>query len=382
VGHTIAIDLGSCNSSVAVLDRDEPRILLSNEGGRATPSFVGFVAGERVLVGAAAKRQAVMNPELTVHSLKHLLGRRFDVPDVQRLRARLGFAVVRSPEGLTQVRLAGKDVDPDEIVALLLHRMKRIAEVYLEAAIDGAYVTIPSAYNRIQRERLQAAALRAGLPFRGFFAEAVAAAVWAGAHRRRAEYVAVVDIGGTCEATILAGGGALHARGARCDPTLGGDAFDARIVARLVELLREQGASEIGEDVVALQRLRDAAEVAKVALSREEAVQLSLAALVPGPAGPVGLEYRLTRAELAAITHDLMARVEAPCRAALDQAGIKPAAVGELVVCGGLANLPMVRSRVEQVFEQPAVALAAPEEAVVLGAVVLAHPALHGGDGS
>jgi molecular chaperone DnaK len=375
LGHTIAIDLGTCNTSVAVLEHDQPQVLYNAEGTRLTPSFVAFVERERVLVGAAAKRQAVMNPRQTVFGLKGLIGRRFESPEVQLLQQQLPYELVPSGTGEVRVRVGDRDYDPEEIQSVLLHRMRRIAEQYLDAEIAGAYLTVPAHFNAAQRNRVREAAKRAGLKVRGLLSEATAAAVWAGSHRRRIQHVAVVDVGSTFDVTILGGeAGTLQTRAARHDPTLGGEAFDRCIVARLCELLRVCHDLDVSEDAVSLQRLRDAAERAKQALSEQEAVEISLPVLGTGTAVAIDLQYRLTRPELESLTQDLVDRIGGPCEAALRQAGVAPAAVGELVVCGGMAHVPAVRARIEAAFEQPAVPLNSPEEAVVLGAVVLSHP--------
>ncbi|MBI5479958.1 MAG: Hsp70 family protein [Deltaproteobacteria bacterium] len=375
MGHTIAIDLGTCNTSVAVLEHDQPQVLYTSEGARVTPAFVAFVDGERVLVGAAAKRQAIMNPRQTVYGLKGLVGRRYESPEVQRLQQQLSFELVPSGTGDVRVRVGDREYDPEEIQSVLLHRMRRMAEQYLDAEIAGAYLTVPAHFNAAQRNKTREAAKRAGLKVRGLLSEATAAAVWAGSHRRRVRHVAVVDVGGTLDVTILGGeAGTLQTRAARHDPTLGGEAFDWRIVKRLYELLRVCHDLDVKGDAVALQRLRDAAERAKQALSEQEAVAISLPALGTGAADAIDLQHRLTRPELESLTQDLVDRIGEPCAAALRQAGVTPADVGELVVCGGMAHVPAVRARIEAVFEQPAVPLTSPEEAVVLGAVVLSHP--------
>jgi molecular chaperone DnaK len=375
LGHIVAIDLGTCNASVALVEHDQPQVLHSAEGARVTPSFVAFVEGERVLVGAAAKRQAVMNPRQTIYGLKGLAGRRFDSPEMQRLRQQLPFELVPSETGEARVRVGGRDYDAEEIQSMLLRHLRRIAEQYLDAEIAGAYLTVPAHFNAAQRSRAREAATRGGLKVRGLLSEATAAAVWAGAHRRRSQHVAVVDVGGTLDVTILGcEGSTLQTCAARHDPALGGEAFDQRIVERLCELLRVCHDLDVSEDVVSRQRLRDAAERAKQALSQQEAVEINLPVLVTGGAGAIDLQYRLTRSELDSLTQDLVDRIAEPCAAALRQAGVAAAAIGELVVCGGMAHLPAVRARIEAAFEQPAAPLASPEEAVVLGAVVLSHP--------
>ena len=373
--HTIAIDLGTCNTSVAVLEHDQPQVLHTAEGGQLTPSFVAFVEGERVLVGTAAKRQAVMNPRQTVYGLKRLVGRRFDSPEIQALRPQLPFALVPSERGDVQVRIGDRDYDPEEIQSLLFHRMRRLAEQYLEAGIDGAYITVPPYFNASQRNRTREAAKRGGLKVRGLLSEATAAAVWAGSHRRRVQHVAVVDVGGSFEVTILgATDGILQTRAARHDPVLGGEAFDRRIVAQLCEVVRASHGLDVSADAVALQRLRDAAERARQALSEEDAVDINLPALAVAAGKTVDLQVRLTRPALEALTADLIESLAEPCAAALRQAGLAPAGIGELVVCGGLAHVPSVRARIEAAFEQPAVPLTDAEHTVVLGAVVLSHP--------
>jgi molecular chaperone DnaK len=375
LGHTIAIDLGTCNTSVAVLEHDQPQVLYTAEGGQLTPSFVAFVEGERVLVGAAAKRQAVMNPRRTVYALKHLCGRKFDSREVQALRGQLPYELVPSETGDVQVRIGDRDYDPEEIQSVLLHRMRRLAEQYLESEIDGTYLTVPAYFNASQRNRTREAAKRGGLKVRGLLSEATAAAVWAGSHRRRVQHVAVVDVGGTFDVTILgATGGTLQTRAARHEPALGGEAFDRRLVAQLCEVVRGSHGLDVSQDAVALQRLRDAAERARQALSVEESVDIELPALAGAGGRAVDLRLRLTRPAFEALTADIVERMAEPCAAALRQAGLTPAAIGELVVCGGLAHVPAVRARVEAAFEQPAVPLTSPELTVVLGAVVLSHP--------
>jgi molecular chaperone DnaK len=373
--HTIAIDLGTCNTSVAVLENDLPQVLYTAEGARVTPSYVAFVEGERVLVGAAAKRQAIMNPRQTVYGLKGLLGRRFASPEVRRLQEQLPFELVASAEGAVRVRIGDRDYDPEEIQSVLLHRMRRMAEQYLEAELAGAYLTVPAHFNSAQRDRTREAAKRAGLKVRGLLSEATAAAVWAGSHRRRVQHLAVVDVGTTLDVTIFSvGTGTLQTRAARHDPALGGEAFDLRIMARLYQLLRVCHEVDVRADAVALQRLRDAAERAKQALSEQEAFEINLPALGSDRDGGIDLQYRLTRAELETLTQDLLDRVAEPCAAALRQAGLTPADIGELVVCGGMAHVAALQARIEAAFEQPAVSLSSPEQAVVLGAIVLSHP--------
>jgi molecular chaperone DnaK len=383
VSYTIGIDVGSVTTCAAIMDGGEPQVLYLGAGAPTMPSYVAFVDGERMLVGAAAKRQAQLNPQRTVHSLKRLLGRGYAAPEVARAQAVLPFAIVLGASGEACVQIDGRDYQPEQLQAVLLQRVRELAEEYVGAPVTDAILAVPTHFRPVQRRALVAAAQLAGLRARSVVNEPVAAAL-AAAGGGAGDHLAVVDLGGTFNVSILGrDGGALTTRAAARDPLLGGDAFDERLVARLCAVFGATYGIDLEGDAMARQRLRDAAENAKRALSVATDVLIDLPALAQGPGGTIGFGYRLVRAELEALCAHLLARIPGPCEKALAAAGLARGDIDTLVLCGGMSHMPAVRAAVAAALGARGCAPVSPEAAVALGAAAFgrAPPAPKAGGG-
>jgi molecular chaperone DnaK len=373
VGFTIGIDIGSITTRAAVMDGGAPQPLHFGAGAATMPSCLAFVDGGQLLVGAVAQRQAVLNPRRTVFGLKRLLGRCFASPEVTRARAELPFEVVAGGAGEACVRVDGHDFRPEQLQAVLLGHVREQAEDYLGTEVTDAILAVPAWFRPAQRQAVTEAAKLAGLRPRRLVPEPSAAALAAaGAGGDR---IAVVDMGGTLDVCVLGrDGGTLTTRAAARDAAVGGGAFDQRLVGRLRALFEEACGIDLGQDAVARQRLLDAAEKAKRALSAAPETLIALPVIAHGPSGTLGLSYRLTRDELQSLCADLIAAVAAPCAKALAAAGLRRGEVDTLVVCGGMAHVPAVRAAVAEVIGVAPHAKVDPEQAVALGAALYARP--------
>jgi molecular chaperone DnaK len=372
MSRIIGIDLGTTNSCVAVLENGEPLVLPNAEGSRTTPSIVAFTdAGER-LVGQQAKRQAIVNPERTIHGAKRLLGRKYRGKEVAELRKVLPFPVTESVNGDAWVTVEGASYSPQELSAMVLAKMKETAEDYFGEEITQAVITVPAYFDDAQRQATKDAARIAGLDVRRIINEPTAAALAYGVQRPGRGRVAVFDLGGgTFDISILElNDGVFEVLSTSGNNALGGDDFDRAILRHLIERFEATEGVDVSEDRMALQRLREAAELAKCELSTLSETNLNLPFLAVDDAGPKHLSYQLSRSELNGLVAHLVDRLEGPCRYALEEANLKPSDLDEVILVGGMTRMPLVRERVEAIFGRRPSKNVNPDEVVAVGAAL------------
>jgi molecular chaperone DnaK len=374
MGKVIGIDLGTTNSCVAVMEGGEPVVLENSEGMRTTPSMVAFTkTGER-LVGAVAKRQAVTNPENTVYSIKRLMGRKFDDPEVQRTMKMVPYKIVRAPNGDAHVQIAGRTYSPPEISAMILQKLKADAEDRLGEKITQAVITVPAYFNDAQRQATKDAGTIAGLEVLRIINEPTAASLAYGLDKKQDEKIAVYDLGGgTFDISILQlGEGVFEVKSTNGDTHLGGDDFDARIIDWICnEFQREQGI-DLRKDRMALQRVKEAAEKAKIELSSTLQTEINLPFITADASGPKHLLMTLTRSRLEQLVSDLIERTIGPCEQALKDAGLRPSDIDEVVLVGGQTRMPAVQERVRRFFGKEPHKGVNPDEVVAVGAAIQA----------
>jgi molecular chaperone DnaK len=376
----IGIDLGTTNSCVAVLDATEPIVVHNQEGGRTTPSMVSFTAHGDVVVGAAARRQAVTNPRNTLFAIKRLIGRKVRSPEVETLQRSTPFDIVEAPNGDAWVRVKDRAYSPQEISALVLGKMKNIVEEFLGQTVTEAIVTVPAYFDDVQRQATKDAGTIAGLKVRAILNEPTAAALAFGVHQQRDQRLAVFDLGGgTFDISILAiENGVFEVLAVNGDTFLGGDDFDRRVVEMLAAELEERHGLSLAADPVALQRLNEAAERAKTELSSALVTDINLPFLAVGKDGPVHLERAIKRLELTELCRELVDRLEKPCRDALRDARISPRDIDQVVLVGGMTRMPAVQEKVEEIFGKKPSKGVNPDEIVAVGAAV--QSAIMGGE--
>ncbi len=365
----IGIDLGTTNSCVAVIEGNEPSIIPNPEGGRTTPSVVGFKDHQR-LVGVLAKRQAVTNPKNTVYSIKRFMGRKF--AEVANERSEAPYEVFQGPNGDARVRLDGKEYTPPEISAFVLQYLKEAAEKYLGEKVTRAVITVPAYFNDSQRQATKDAGRIAGLEVERIINEPTAAALAYGLDKQGEKTIAVFDLGGgTFDISILEiGDSVFEVKATNGDTHLGGDDFDQRVMDWIIaEFKREQGI-DLSNDAMAVQRLREAAEKAKCELSTVPQAEINLPFITADANGPKHLGMKLTRAKLESLTADLIERTVGPCRACLRDAGFKPEDLGEVILVGGATRMPAVQEKVKELFGKEPHRGVNPDEVVALGAAI------------
>ncbi|HVK82884.1 MAG TPA: molecular chaperone DnaK [Kofleriaceae bacterium] len=380
MGRVIGIDLGTTNSCVAVLEGGEAVVIHNQEGGRTTPSMVSWNADGDVVVGAASKRQMVTNPKRTVFGVKRLIGRKANDKDVQELATRLPYAVAPAKNGDAWVDVAGTPRSPQEISAHVLAKMKRVAEDYLGDAVQEAVVTVPAYFDDVQRQATKDAGAIAGLTVRAILNEPTAAALAYGVQHQHNQRLAVFDLGGgTFDISILAiNSGVFEVLATHGDTTLGGDDFDRVIIDLLaVDFLAEHGI-DLRKDSVALQRLKEAGERAKIELSSAMTTDVNMPFIAAGPNGPLHLMRELERGQLERACKPLLDRLGAPCMAALDAAHCTPADIDQVLLVGGMTRMPAVQERAVAIFGKPASKGVNPDEIVAMGAAV--HSGIMGGE--
>jgi molecular chaperone DnaK len=369
-GKVIGIDLGTTNSVVSVIEGGQPTVIANEEGGRTTPSVVGFTdEGER-LVGAIAKRQAVTNPKGTIYSIKRFMGRRIEeVPEEIRL---VPYEVVQGKEGMAAVRVAGKDYTPPEISAMILQKLKGAAEAYLGQPVSAAVVTVPAYFNDAQRQATKDAGKIAGLDVKRIINEPTAAALAYGLDKQADEKIAVYDFGGgTFDISILeVGENVVEVKATNGDTHLGGDNFDQRIIEYLVAEFKKDQGVDLSKDSMAVQRLREAAEKAKVELSSATSTDINLPYITADQSGPKHLTMKLSRAKFEQLVEDLVDRSLGPCKQALADAGYKASDIQEVVLVGGSTRIPMVQEKVRALFGREPNRTVNPDEVVAIGAAV------------
>jgi len=374
MGRAIGIDLGTTNSCMAVMEGGEPKVIPNAEGERITPSVVAVSnSGER-LVGRPAKRQAIVNPENTIFSIKRLMGRKFQDPEVQRALKYLPYKVDAAPNGDARVWMGDRSYSPPEISAMILQKLKMDAEAYLGEPVTEAVITVPAYFDDAQRQATKAAGEIAGLNVLRIINEPTAAALAYGLDKEGEKIVAVYDLGGgTFDISILEiGEGTFHVRATAGDTFLGGDDFDNRIINWLVEEFLNETGIDLRQDRVAMQRLKEAAEKAKVELSTLMQTEINLPFIAADASGPKHLVRTLTRAKLEQMVMDLVERTLDPCREALQAAGLRPDQVSEVILVGGQTRMPLVIETVRKFFGREPHRGVNPDEVVAVGAAIQA----------
>jgi molecular chaperone DnaK len=374
MARVIGIDLGTTNSAMAVMEAGEPEIIPNAEGGRTTPSMVAVNAQGERLVGTVAKRQAVTNPDNTIFSVKRLMGRKFDDPEVAHLRGVAPFAITKASNGDAHVQMGDREYSPPEISALILQKLKADAEAFLGEEVNEAVITVPAYFNDSQRQATRDAGRIAGLEVLRIINEPTAASLAYGLDKDEDEVIAVYDLGGgTFDISILdLGEGTFHVKATNGDTFLGGDDFDNVVIDFLVaEFKRDQGI-DLSEDRMALQRLKESAERAKIELSSAQQTDVNLPFITADQSGPKHMQLTLTRAKLEQLVGDLVERSMTPVKAALEDAAIKPGAVDETVLVGGMTRMPLVQQRVQEYFGKEPHKGVNPDEVVAVGAAIQA----------
>jgi molecular chaperone DnaK len=368
----IGIDLGTTNSVVAVMEGGEPVVITNPEGSRITPSVVGFTKSGERLVGQVAKRQAVTNPENTVFSIKRFMGRKYD--EVTEEMKMVPYAVERAANGDVRVKAGGKEYSPPEISAMILQKLKQAAEEYLGQSVTKAVITVPAYFNDAQRQATKDAGQIAGLEVMRIVNEPTAAALAYGLDKKKDETIAVYDFGGgTFDISILeVGEGVVEVKATNGDTHLGGDNLDQRVIEWIIAEFRKQEGIDLGKDRMALQRLKEAAEKAKMELSSVMETDINLPFITADQAGPKHLSMKLTRAKFESLVEDLLQKTVGPTRQALNDAGVDSSKIDEVVLVGGSTRIPRVQSIVKDLFGKEPHKGVNPDEVVAIGAAIQA----------
>jgi molecular chaperone DnaK len=372
MGKIIGIDLGTTNSVVAVMEGGEPVVIPNQEGSRLTPSVVGFAKSGERLVGQIAKRQAVTNPENTVFSIKRFMGRKFD--EVSEEMKMVPYSVVRASNGDVRVKAGGKEYSPPEVSAMILQKLKQAAEEYLGQTVTKAVITVPAYFNDAQRQATKDAGQIAGLEVARIVNEPTAAALAYGLDKKKDETIAVYDFGGgTFDISILeVGEGVVEVKATNGDTHLGGDNLDQRIIEWIIAEFKKDEGIDLGKDRMALQRLKEAAEKAKMELSTVVETEINLPFITADATGPKHMVKKLTRARFEQLVDDLLQRTVGPTRQALADAGVDAKAIDEVVLVGGSTRIPRVQQIVKDLFGKEPHKGVNPDEVVAIGAAVQA----------
>ena len=379
MSKVIGIDLGTTNSCVAVMEGDKPKIIENSEGARTTPSVVAFTKDGEVLVGQAAKRQAVTNPHNTLFAIKRLIGRRFDDEVVQRDIKMVPYKIIKADNGDAWVEASGKQMAPPEVSARVLQKMKKTAEEYLGQPVTEAVITVPAYFNDSQRQATKDAGRIAGLEVKRIINEPTAAALAYGLDKKRGDQkIAVYDLGGgTFDISIIEiaevdGEHQFEVLSTNGDTFLGGEDFDLRVIDYLCSEFKKDTGMDLHNDPLALQRLKEAAEKAKVELSTAQHTEVNLPYVTADASGPKHLNVKLTRAKLESLVEDLVERTVEPCRIALKDAKLQPSDISEVILVGGQTRMPLVQEKVKAIFGREPRKDVNPDEAVAAGAAVQA----------
>ncbi|RKY03334.1 MAG: molecular chaperone DnaK [Spirochaetes bacterium] len=374
MSKVIGIDLGTTNSCVAIMEGGEPKVLVNSEGSRTTPSVVAFTdTGER-LVGQVAKRQAITNYQNTIFAVKRLIGRKYNDPEVQKDIKILPYKIVEAENGDAWVEVRGKRYSPAEISAMVLQKMKQTAEDYLGEKVTEAVITVPAYFNDSQRQATKDAGRIAGLNVLRIINEPTAASLAYGLDKKKDEKIAVFDLGGgTFDISILEiGEGVFEVKSTNGDTHLGGEDFDLRIMEYLADEFKKDQGIDLRNDRMALQRLKEAAEKAKIELSTSLETDINLPFITADASGPKHLNVKLTRAKLEQLVEDLVEKVVKPCETALKDAGLTPNDINEVILVGGMTRMPMVQEKVKQIFGKEPHKGVNPDEVVAIGAAIQA----------
>ncbi|HEY0902087.1 MAG TPA: molecular chaperone DnaK, partial [Micavibrio sp.] len=372
MSKVIGIDLGTTNSCVAVMDGKEPRVIENAEGARTTPSMIAFTKDGERLVGQPAKRQAVTNPDNTLYAVKRLIGRRFDDAEVQKMMKTAPFKIVRGDNGDAWVEVDGEKQAPSQISAMVLKKMKETAESFLGETITQAVITVPAYFNDSQRQATKDAGKIAGLEVLRIINEPTAAALAYGLDKKKNGIIAVYDLGGgTFDISILEiGDGVFEVKSTNGDTFLGGEDFDSRVIDYLADEFKKEQGIDLREDKLALQRLKEAAEKAKIELSSTMQTEVNLPFITADASGPKHLNIKLSRAKLESLVDDLIKRTAGPLKAAMKDAGVKASDIDEVVLVGGMTRMPKIIETVKEFFGKEPHKGVNPDEVVADGAAI------------
>jgi len=374
MGKVIGIDLGTTNSCVAVMEGKNPKVIENAEGMRTTPSIVAFSDDGERLVGQPAKRQAVTNPEKTIFAVKRLIGRRYDDPMVEKDKKLVPYKITKASNGDAWVEIEGKTYSPSQISAFILQKMKETAEAYLGSKVEQAVITVPAYFNDAQRQATKDAGRIAGLEVLRIINEPTAAALAYGLDKRKTGTIAVYDLGGgTFDISILEiGDGVFEVKSTNGDTFLGGEDFDMRLVNYLADEFQKEQGIDLRRDKLALQRLKEAAEKAKIELSSTTQTEINLPFITADASGPKHMTMKLTRAKFEALVDDLIQKTIQPCRQAMKDASVSAAEINEVVLVGGMTRMPKVQEVVKQLFGKEPHKGVNPDEVVAVGAAIQA----------
>lgn len=370
----IGIDLGTTNSVVAVMEGKEAKVLTNAEGGRTTPSIVAFTESGERLLGQVAKRQAITNPENTVYAVKRLIGRKYDSPEVKQDISICPYEIVKANNGDAHIQIRGKEYSPAEISAMVLQKMKQTAEDYLGEKVTDAVITVPAYFNDSQRQATKDAGRIAGLNVLRIINEPTAASLAYGLDKKKEEKIAVFDLGGgTYDISILEiGDGVFEVKATNGDTHLGGEDFDQRIIDWLADEFRKDQGFDLRGDKMALQRLKEAAEKAKMELSTSMETEINLPFVTADASGPKHLNMKLSRAKMESLVEDLVERVVPPMRTALKDAGLTTSEIDEVILVGGMTRMPKIQEKVKEFFGKEPHKGVNPDEVVGVGAAIQA----------
>ncbi|OBQ77534.1 molecular chaperone DnaK [Mesorhizobium sp. WSM3873] len=374
MAKVIGIDLGTTNSCIAIMDGKEPKVIENAEGARTTPSIVAVNSDGERLVGQPAKRQAVTNPENTIFAVKRLIGRRYDDPVTEKDKKLVPYKIVKGDNGDAWVEAGGKKLSPSQISAMILQKMKETAEAYLGEKVEKAVITVPAYFNDAQRQATKDAGKIAGLEVLRIINEPTAAALAYGLEKKDGKTIAVYDLGGgTFDISVLEiGDGVFEVKSTNGDTFLGGEDFDMRLVEYLAAEFKKEQGIDLKADKLALQRLKEAAEKAKIELSSTTQTEINLPFITADASGPKHLTMKLTRAKFESLVEDLVQRTIDPCKAALKDAGLKAGEIDEVVLVGGMTRMPKIQEIVKQFFGKEPHKGVNPDEVVALGAAIQA----------
>ncbi|MDX8525466.1 molecular chaperone DnaK [Mesorhizobium sp. MSK_1335] len=374
MAKVIGIDLGTTNSCIAIMDGKDPKVIENAEGARTTPSIVAISNDGERLVGQPAKRQAVTNPENTIFAVKRLIGRRYDDPVTEKDKKLVPYKIVKGDNGDAWVEAGGKKQSPSQISAMILQKMKETAEAYLGEKVEKAVITVPAYFNDAQRQATKDAGRIAGLEVLRIINEPTAAALAYGLEKKDGKTIAVYDLGGgTFDISVLEiGDGVFEVKSTNGDTFLGGEDFDMRLVEYLAAEFKKEQGIDLKNDKLALQRLKEAAEKAKIELSSTTQTEINLPFITADASGPKHLTMKLTRAKFEQLVDDLVQRTIEPCKAALKDAGLKAAEIDEVVLVGGMTRMPKIQEIVKQFFGKEPHKGVNPDEVVALGAAIQA----------
>ncbi|MGQ9685175.1 MAG: molecular chaperone DnaK [Thiobacillaceae bacterium] len=377
MGKIIGIDLGTTNSCVAVMEGSKPKVIENSEGSRTTPSVVAYTDDGEILVGAPAKRQAVTNPKNTLYAIKRLIGRRFEEKEVQKDIGLMPYKIVRADNGDAWVEVRGEKKAPPQISAEVLKKMKKTAEDYLGEAVTEAVITVPAYFNDSQRQATKDAGRIAGLEVKRIINEPTAAALAYGMDKKRGDQkIAVFDLGGgTFDISIIEiaeveGEHQFEVLSTNGDTFLGGEDFDQRLIDYIIEEFKKEQGVDLKNDVLALQRLKEAAEKAKIELSSTTQTEINLPYITADASGPKHLVMKITRAKFESLVDDLIERTIEPCKIAIKDAGIKVSDIDEVILVGGMTRMPKVQEKVREFFGKEPRKDVNPDEAVAIGAAI------------